>query len=269
MTRAFDAIVIGAGQAGPALAVRLAGAGMNVALSERQLVGGTCVNAGCTPTKALVASAYAAHLARRANEFGVTLGGGRVGVDFKQIQARQQAIARRSRDNLESWLNRTDRCTLLRGHARLESSDRVRVNDDVLTAKRIFLNVGARACVPALAGLDQIDYLTSARILRLASLPRHLIVIGGSYVGLEFAQVFRRLGSEVSVVEMAARLISREDPDISAALRNALELEGVQVRTEAECIRFEKRGGDICTHVECASGEPEVHGSHVLLAVGR
>jgi pyruvate/2-oxoglutarate dehydrogenase complex dihydrolipoamide dehydrogenase (E3) component len=268
MAHNFDAIVIGAGQAGPLLAVRLAQAGMKVAIVERKLFGGTCVNTGCTPTKTLVASAYAAHLARRAGDYGVVLGG-EVGVDMKRVKARQDTVVHNQRDGLEQWVKSQQNCTVYNGQARFESAHDVRVGGDLLTADKVFINVGGRANIPAMPGVDQAPILTNSSLLELDELPRHLVVIGGSYVGLEFAQIYRRFGSEVTVVEMADRLIRREDPDISAAVLAILEAEGVQVRLGAECIRFESRGADVCVNVECEIGEPQIVGSHVLLAVGR
>jgi pyruvate/2-oxoglutarate dehydrogenase complex dihydrolipoamide dehydrogenase (E3) component len=268
MDSTFDAIIIGAGQAGPFLAVRLSEAGMRVAIVERKLFGGTCVNVGCTPTKTLVASAHAAQLARRATEFGVVLGGG-VSVDMKRVKARQDAVVLNQRDGVEQWVKAQPNITVFRGQARFESSHQVRVGDDRLTAEKVFINVGGRANIPALPGIDQVKTLTNSSLLELDELPRHLVIIGGSYIGLEFAQIYRRFGAQVTVVEMADRLIHREDPDISAAIQAILEAEGVQVRTGAECIRFEPRGADICVGVDCEVGEPEIVGSHVLLAVGR
>jgi pyruvate/2-oxoglutarate dehydrogenase complex dihydrolipoamide dehydrogenase (E3) component len=264
----FDAIIIGAGQAGPPLASRLTGAGMSVAVIERKLVGGTCVNTGCTPTKALVASAYAAHMARRAAEYGVALSGP-VTVDMAAVKARADAIRGRSRDSLRAWLEGMERCTLVDGHARFESAREVRVGRDLLSADRIFINVGGRAFVPDLPGVDRIPFLTNTSILELDALPRHLVVIGGSYVGLEFAQAYRRFGSQVTVVEKLPRLVPREDEDVSAAIAEFLEAEGIAVRVEAECIRFEPHAGGIAVGVQCSSGDPEVVGSHVLLAMGR
>ena len=268
MTRKFDAIIIGAGQAGPSLAGRLTAAGMTVALIERKFLGGTCVNAGCTPTKAMVASAYAAHLARRAADYGVTVGGP-VGVDMKAVKARKDKITLNSRGNLESWLGGMEKCTLFRGHARFESPREVRVGGELLEADRIFVNVGGRALVPDMPGADRIKYLTNSSMMDVDFLPRHLVVIGGSYVGLEFAQMFRRFGSEVTVVEKGPRLIAREDEDISAAVKDILEKEGIGIRLDSECISFEPRGEDICVGVDCTSGDRQVLGSHVLLAVGR
>jgi pyruvate/2-oxoglutarate dehydrogenase complex dihydrolipoamide dehydrogenase (E3) component len=268
VARTFDAIIIGAGQAGPPLAGRLTGAGMSVALVERELIGGTCVNTGCTPTKTLVASAYAARLARRAAEYGVTIGGP-IRVDMKKVKARKDAVLGGSRARLEAWLKSMANCAVFEGHARFVSPNEIRVGEELLTASRIFLDVGGRARVPDMPGLDEVSCLTNASILDLDILPRHLVIVGGSYVGLEFAQIYRRFGSEVTVVEMGARLIQREDADVSAAVKDVLEAEGICVRLNAECIRFAPRGRDIAVMVDCESGDPEVVGSHVLLAVGR
>ena len=268
MIHTYDAIIVGAGQAGPALAGRLTAAGMKVALAERKLFGGTCVNTGCTPTKTLVASAYAAYLARRAGDYGVSLGG-TVTVDMKKVKVRQDTVVRNSRAGLETWLTSLRNCTIYRGHARLESASQVRVGNDLLTAERIFLNVGGRANVPDLPGLDQVTYLTNTSLLQLQILPRHLVVVGGSYVGLEFAQIYRRFGSEVTVVEMADRLIKREDSEVSTGVQEILAAEGIRIRLDAECVRFAASGQDIRVHVICRDGEPEILGSHVLLAVGR
>ncbi|EHK57573.1 FAD-containing oxidoreductase [Allomesorhizobium alhagi] len=268
MTQKFDAIIIGAGQAGPSLAGRLTAAGMTVALIERKFLGGTCVNTGCTPTKAMVASAYAAHLARRAADYGVTVGGP-VGVDMKAVKARKDEVTLNSRGNLESWLGGMEKCTLFRGHALFESPRQVRVGGELLEADRIFVNVGGRALVPDMPGVDRIKYLTNSSMMDVDFLPRHLVVIGGSYVGLEFAQMFRRFGSEVTVVEKGPRLITREDEDVSAAVKDILEKEGIGIRLNSECISFEPRGEEVCVGVDCASGDRQVLGSHVLLAVGR
>jgi pyruvate/2-oxoglutarate dehydrogenase complex dihydrolipoamide dehydrogenase (E3) component len=268
MERGFDAIIIGAGQAGPFLAVRLAEAGMQVAIVERELFGGTCVNTGCTPTKTLVASAHAAHLARRAAEFGIVLRSD-VSVDMKRIKARQDGVVRASRDGVEQWVRSQANCTVYNGHARFEAAGRIRVGDDLLTAHKIFINVGGRANRPAMPGVDLAPILTNTGLLELDELPRHLVVIGGSYVGLEFAQIYRRFGAQVTVVEMADRLVHREDPDISAAIQAILEAEDIQVRLSAECIHFEPRGADVGVGVDCKVGEPVIVGSHVLLAVGR
>ncbi len=268
MTEQFDAIIIGAGQAGPSLAGRLTASGMKVAVIERKLFGGTCVNTGCMPTKTLIASAYAAHLARRAADFGVTIGGP-VAVDLKAAKARKDAISTRARTGIETWLKSMDRCTVYEGHARFESPYEIGVGDAHLAAERIFINIGGRAVVPDMPGIDRIGCLTNSSILELDVVPRHLVVIGGSYVGLEFAQMFRRFGSAVTVVEMAPRLIQREDEDVSAAVKEILEAEGIAIRLSAECIRFAPLGDEIVVGVSCTDGAPEIIGSHVLLAVGR
>jgi pyruvate/2-oxoglutarate dehydrogenase complex dihydrolipoamide dehydrogenase (E3) component len=268
MTLVYDALIIGAGQAGPPLAGRLTAAGMSVALVERKLFGGTCVNTGCIPTKTLVASAYAAHLARRAAAYGVSTGGA-VTVDMKAVKARKDMISTRARKGVESWLEGMERCTVYRGHARFLSPREVQVGGDRLRAERIFINVGARALVPDLPGIDSVATLTNTSILELQTLPRHLVVVGGSYVGVEFAQMFRRFGSAVTIVEKAPRLIAREDEDVSAAVKEILEAEGIAMRVDAECIRFAPSGAEIAVGAKCASGAPEVVGSHVLLAIGR
>jgi len=268
MSLAYDSIIIGAGQAGPPLAGRLTSAGRRVALIERKLLGGTCVNTGCTPTKAMVASAYAAHLARRASDFGVHLKG-EVRVDFKAIKARKDAIVAKSRDGLERWLSSMSNCTVYRGAARFLSAHEIQVGGEVLTAPEIFLNVGARPTIPALPGVDHVPYLTSTTLLALETLPAHLIVVGGSYVGLEFAQMFRRFGSEVTVVEMGDRLVRHEDEDVSRAILEILGAEGIRFRLGAKCISLDGTEGHVSVGVNCRDGEPAVEGSHVLLAVGR
>jgi len=264
----FDAIIIGAGQAGPALAARLTGAGMTVALIERHLFGGTCVNTGCTPTKTLIASAKVAHQARRAGEFGVHIGA-TVSIDPRALKARKEAVVGRSRAGVENGLRSMERCTVFKGHAHFQSPHQVRVEGALLQAKRIFINVGGRARVPELPGIERVPYLNNSSILELESLPRHLVVIGGSYIGLEFAQMFRRFGSAVTVIEKGPRLVWHEDPDISEAIAGIFDNEGIAVRTGAECIHFDTRGGEVVAGVSCKNGEPEVTGSHVLLAVGR
>jgi pyruvate/2-oxoglutarate dehydrogenase complex dihydrolipoamide dehydrogenase (E3) component len=271
--KAFDAIIIGAGQAGPSLAGRLTAAGQTVAMIERKDFGGTCVNTGCMPTKTLVASAYAAHLARRAADYGVVMDGP-VGVDMKRVKERQQGVVRNARGGVEKWLRGMPGITVIQGHARFESTNTVRVGDDLLTAPKIFLNVGGRANAPDMPGIGDIPYLTNVDMMQLETLPEHLVIVGGSYIGLEFAQMFRRFGSQVTVVEMGPRLIGREDPEISDAIREILEAEGITVRLNSECISFApnktERGSDgVCVHVTCEAGAPQVTGSHVLLAVGR
>jgi pyruvate/2-oxoglutarate dehydrogenase complex dihydrolipoamide dehydrogenase (E3) component len=268
MNATFDAIIIGAGQAGPSLAGRLTAAGMTVAMIERHLFGGTCVNTGCTPTKTLIASAAIAHHARRAADYGVRIEGG-VSIDMRAVKARKEAVVANSRDGLENWLRTMEHCTVFKGHARFESPHEVRIGAALLRAKQIFINVGGRAIMPNLPGVERIPHLNNTSILELDSLPQHLIVVGGSYIGLEFAQMYRRFGSAVTVIEKGPRLVWREDEDISTAIAEIFAKEGITVRTDAECIHFDERGAQIVAGVECSSGDPEVVGSHVLLAVGR
>jgi pyruvate/2-oxoglutarate dehydrogenase complex dihydrolipoamide dehydrogenase (E3) component len=263
-----DVIIIGTGQSGPSLAGRLAGAGMDVAIIERKFFGGTCVNTGCIPTKTLVASAYAAHLARRAADYGVTIGGA-IGVDMRAVKARKDAISGKSKSGLESYLKDLKGCTVYEDHARFISSKEVLVGDQVLNAEKIFINVGGRALVPKMPGLDQIHYLTNSSMMDVDFLPRHLIVIGGSYVGLEFAQIYRRFGSEVTVIELAPRLIAREDEDVSEAVTAILKQEGISVRTGAACLSVAAHGEEISVRLSCTEGPDRVTGSHLLLAVGR
>jgi pyruvate/2-oxoglutarate dehydrogenase complex dihydrolipoamide dehydrogenase (E3) component len=268
MTQVFDAIVIGAGQAGPSLAGRLTTAGMKVALIERKLFGGTCVNTGCIPTKTLVASAYAAHLARRSAEYGIAIQSS-IQIDMKRVKARADSVSTNARTNLETWLRGMDGLTVIEGHARFEGPDIVRVGESLLKAPRIFINVGGRASVPDLPGVGTVDYLTNTSILKLDTIPRHLAVVGGSYIGLEFAHMYRRFGAEVTVIEMAPRLISREDEDVSAAVQEILTDEGIEVRTGATCIGFKPHPDGVAVDVDCTVGAPVVVGSHLLLAVGR
>ncbi len=267
MNKHFDAIVIGAGQAGPSLAGRLSDAGKTVALIERKLFGGTCVNTGCMPTKAMVASAYAIHTARRGAEYGMTTGP--VSVDFGRVMARKEKVRLDARSAVEKWLKGMKNCTVFEGHARFEGPREVRIGDELISGERIFVNVGGRAAVADLPGVNDVPYLTNSSIMDLAELPEHLVVVGGSYIGLEFAQMFRRFGSDVTVIEKGARLIGREDPEVSDAIREILENEGVRIRTNAECIRFSNHADSVAVGVDCTSGEPEVSGSHVLLATGR
>ena len=267
MKRTFDAVVVGAGQAGPSLAVRLAGAGWKVAIVEQALFGGTCVNTGCTPTKAMVASAHAAHLARRGADFGFQ--SGPVRVDLGDVVARKDAIVLKSRTSVEKWLRGTENCTVLTGSAQFESPSTLRVGDDLLEAPNIFLNVGASPVVPKMPGVDTVPFLTNTSILDLKDLPSHLVVVGGGYVGLEFAQMFRRFGSDVTVIDKNARLAVNEDEDASRVIHEIFEAEGIQVRVNATCIHLERRDDKFGVGLECDEGAPHVAGSHVLLAVGR
>jgi pyruvate/2-oxoglutarate dehydrogenase complex dihydrolipoamide dehydrogenase (E3) component len=268
MASKYDAIIIGTGQAGPSLAVRLAGTGMKVAIIERKRFGGTCVNNGCIPTKTLVASARAAHVARRAGDYGVTISGS-IAVDMKKVKARKDAVVRQSSEGVEKWLRNTQNLTVIEGQARFADANRVRVGDELLEADKFFINVGGRASVPPFRGIDQVSYLNNSTMMDVDFLPEHLVVIGGSYAGLEFAQMYRRFGSEVTVVEREPRLIHREDEDISENIKTILEGEGINIRVGADCIGFEKRGARVAVQVDCSSGDKTVIGSHALLAVGR
>jgi len=263
----FDAIIIGTGQAGPSLAARFAGAGKTVAIVERDKFGGTCVNTGCTPTKTLVASAYAVHVARRGAEYGFDIGD--VRVDMKRVKARKDAVSGRSSKGVEGWLRGLTNCTVIQGQARFHSSNTVTVNDEVLEADKIYINVGARARIPDMPGIHDVPFLTNSSIMDIDFLPEHFIIVGGSYVGLEFAQIYRRFGSEVTIVEMGPRLIGREDEDVSQAVREILEAEGIHIRLNAKCLSLGKRDGGVAVHMECRESPKEVAGTHVLLAVGR
>jgi pyruvate/2-oxoglutarate dehydrogenase complex dihydrolipoamide dehydrogenase (E3) component len=268
VARHFDAIIIGTGQAGPSLAARFSTAGKTVAIIERNKFGGTCVNTGCIPTKTMVASAYAAHVARRGAEYGFSVSGD-VRVDMKRVKARKDEISARSNKGVEEWLRGLNNCTVIQGHARFQSPRTIAVSEDVLEADKIYINVGGRASVPEMPGIHEVPFLTNSSMMDVDFLPEHLIVVGGSYVGLEFAQMYRRFGSQVTIVEKAPRLIGREDEDISQAVREIVEAEGIQLRLNAKCISLSKRDGGVDVHVTCQDGSPEVVGSHVLLAVGR
>ncbi len=261
----FDAIIVGAGQAGPPLAGRLTDAGHTVAVIERKLVGGTCVNYGCIPTKTLVASAHAAQSARRGAEYGI--GTGDVTVDMAKVKARKDKVMTADREGVESWLAGMDNCTLIRGHARFEDPHTIRVDDQLLEADRIFLNVGGRAVVPDMPGLSDVDYMTNVGILELDTVPEHLVIIGGSYIALEFAQMYRRFGAKVTVIERGPRLISREDEDVSATIKEILENEGIVVELDASSISFRKRDNGF--EVIPREGADPVAGSHLLMAIGR
>ncbi|TCI11360.1 FAD-containing oxidoreductase [Dyella soli] len=268
MSQRFDAVVVGAGQAGPALAMRLGQSGRKVAVIERKLVGGTCVNTGCIPTKAMVASAYVAHMGRRAADYGVGSGDG-VSVDMPRVWKRTRQISERSRSNVENWLAGMANVTLLRGHARFESPRSMRVDDALIEADAFFLNVGGRAVAPDFPGVDTVPYLTNVGIMDLQELPQHLVIVGGSYIGLEFGQMFRRFGARVSIVERSERLLPREDPDVSAAVVDILQQEGIALHLGAECIELMGRAGEVGVVARCADPRMEVRGSHLLLAVGR
>src|SRR5262245_1104914 len=264
----YDAIIIGAGQSGPALAGRLVGAGLKVAFVERKLFGGTCVNTGCTPTKTLVASAYAAHVARRAGDYGVAIGG-TIKVDMKAVKARKDGVVAKSRDGLENWLKTMEGCTVYEGHARFVAPNKVAVNDVELSADRIFLNVGARATIPEVPGLDQVPYLTNSSMMDIDFLPAHLIILGGSYIGIEFGQMYRRFGSDVTVVELSPRLIAREDEDVSQAIADFLSQEGIDVRVNSKVVGVEKQGNSVAVKVQSDGKTSQIVGTHLLVAIGR
>ncbi len=265
----FDAIIIGAGQAGPPLAGRLTGAGQSVCLIERKFFGGTCVNTGCMPTKTLVASAYAAQLARRAAQYGVDIGDS-IRIDMRRVRQRAATVTLNARNGVEHWLAQMPHCTVIRGQACFESATQLRVGEQRVSATRIFINVGARVIVPNIPGLESIPYLTNTSIVALDRLPEHLIILGGSYIGLEFAQMYRRFGSAVSVVERAPRVASREDPEVSQAIREILEAEGVQFHTATEVVSVSRHSnGGITARLRSAAGESDLSGSDLLLASGR
>jgi pyruvate/2-oxoglutarate dehydrogenase complex dihydrolipoamide dehydrogenase (E3) component len=267
MGRTFDSIIIGSGQAGPFLAARLAAAGQTVALVERKFLGGTCVNTGCTPTKAMVASAKVAYTAREAARFGVHLQG-EVQVSLVDVKSRADKIAQNSRESVGKMLANAG-CTVIHGHARFVSAHEIQVGDEILRGEKIFINVGARAAIPKLPGLEDVSYLTNSSLLQLTELPKHLIVVGGGAVGVEFAQMFRRFGSEVTLVEMKPRLVHHEDLAASALVAELFQLEGIRLRLNAECLSFSKDPDGVCVHVGCQEGDTEIHGSHVLVAMGR
>jgi len=268
MTEHFDAIVIGTGQAGPALAVRLGASGRRTAILERKRIGGTCVNVGCIPTKTLIASARAAHVARRGAEYGVVIDAP-VRIDMARVKARKDEVVGQSNRGVRNWLDKAPNVTLIEGHGRFESPRTVRVNGRLLEAPEIFINTGGRPAVPDIKGLDGIPFLTSTGMMDIDFLPEHLLVIGGSYIGLEFAQMYRRFGSRVTVIEMAPRLVAREDPEVSDAIKAMLEGEGIAFRLNAQCLAVQKRDAGVAIQVSCEQEPRDIAGSHVLLAVGR
>jgi len=267
MTERYDAIVIGAGQAGPALAARLDREGQKTALIERKRIGGTCVNNGCIPTKTLVASAHAAHLARRGAEFGFSTGG--VTVDMAAVKRRKDGVVQQSVNGVTNWIAGMKNVALIRGHARFTAPRTIAVDGRVLQAERVFLNVGGRAFVPEIPGVHEVPYFTNTSMMEVDAVPEHLVIIGGSYIGLEFAQMYRRFGSKVTVVEKMDKLLPHEDEDVAGEIRAILEREGVEILTGAECMALSARGGRIAVTLECRGGAPLTEGSHLLFAVGR
>jgi pyruvate/2-oxoglutarate dehydrogenase complex dihydrolipoamide dehydrogenase (E3) component len=267
MNTTFDSIIIGSGQAGPFLAARLAGAGQKVALVERKFLGGTCVNTGCTPTKAMVASAKVAHTMRDSERFGIHFQG-EVQVSLADVKSRADQIVLKSRESVGKMLANSG-CTVVHGHARFVSAHEIQVGEEILSGKQIFINVGGRAAIPKLPGLDKINYLTNSSLLELTELPEHLVVVGGGAVGVEFAQMFRRFGCNVTLVEMKPRLMQHEDAAASALVEELLQQDGVKLRLNAECLSFSMDPNGVCVQVGCNEGDTEVRGSHVLLAMGR
>lgn len=268
MAKNYDSIIIGTGQAGPSLAERLSQTGRNIAVIERNLFGGTCVNTGCIPTKTLVASAKVANMVSRAAEYGVNINGD-INIDMKRVKARKDEVSGASNKGVEGWLKNMKNVDIYEGHGRFVDNNTVQVNDEILEADNIFINVGGRANVPPIEGLNEVKFFTNSDMMQVDFLPEHLIIIGGSYIGLEFAQMYRRFGSEVTVVEMSDRLISREDEEISENIKEILENEGINFRLSAECITAGKNGKDIQVGVDCNKGDKEISGSHLLVATGR
>src|SRR5215475_2794951 len=260
MTEHYDAIVIGTGQAGPALAVRLAGSGRKTAILERHKVGGTCVNVGCIPTKTLIASARAAHVARRGSDFGVVIGGA-IGVDMPRVKARKDEVVRNSNQGVTNWLRNTPNVTLINGHGRFEGPRTVSVNGTLLEAPEIFINTGGRPTIPPLDGLDGVRYLTSTSMMDVDFVPEHFIIVGGSYIGLEFAQMYRRFGSRVTVVEMAPRIVAREDTEVSDAVKAILEAEGIAFRLSAKCLSAQRHSLGVQIGMGCDDEPREIAGS--------
>ncbi len=268
MAQKFDAIIIGTGQAGPPLAGRLSSEGLKTAVIERRKFGGTCVNTGCTPTKALVASARAVHMARRGGDFGFSVGG-KITVDMKKVKQRKDEIVKKSNEGLGSWLESMDNVTIFHGHGRFEGPHTVSVDGEQLEAPKIFVDVGARASAPPVSGLDTVPYLNNSSMMEVDFLPKHLIILGGGYIALEFGQMYRRFGSEVTIVQRSKRLLKQEDEDVSDAVCDILENEGVQVCTDTGDYRIEKRDDRIAIQMKCGGEKREVEGSHLLVATGR
>ena len=267
-----DAAIVGTGQAAKPLAAALAGAGWSVAVVERAAVGGSCINYGCTPTKAMVASARIAHLARHAAGWGVETGP--VRVDLGRVVDRKARIVTSFRRWVETKLEQTPGITLIRGHARFVAPRELEVTLTAggttrLTAPHVFLDTGTRSLVPPVDGLDRVPFLDNASVLELRDLPRHLLVLGGGYVGVELGQAFRRFGAEVAIVQRGPRLLSHEDEDVSAAVREILVEEGIEVLLGAEAREVAGSAGDLRLRVATPDGERELAGSHLLVAVGR
>jgi len=272
MIERYDAIVIGAGQAGSPLAARLGAEGLKTAIIERKLLGGTCVNVGCIPTKTLVGSARAIHMARRGGEYGFSAG--EVRVDMKAVKARKDGVVRQSNDGISAWIATMKNVTLLWGQARFTGPRTLAVESRgggtrTLQAEKIFINVGGRALVPDIPGAKDVPYLTNSQMMQVDVVPEHLIVVGGSYIGLEFAQIYRRFGAKVTVIEKFPKLLPREDEDVVAEIRAILEREGVEILLGADDMRVSQGGGRVGIQFEIENKKVEIQGSHVLYAVGR
>lgn len=263
----YDAIVIGSGQAGNPLWDSLTDRGWRVALVERAHLGGTCINTGCTPTKTLVASAQIAHYARNASRWGVHTGS--VRVDLPRIVAKKDAVVQQFRGGKERKAESRKNLHLFRGHARFVDPHSVAVGEKVLEGDRIFINTGTRPDIPRIEGLDQVGYLTNGTIMELTTLPEHLLVLGGGYIGLEFAQIFRRFGSRVTIVHKDSQILNREDEDVAGTLRKALEAEGIRFVLEARTIRASRKNGQVSLNLDAPTGSETLSGTHLLVAAGR
>lgn len=263
----YDAIIIGSGQAGFPLAGALTSRGWKVALAEGAQLGGTCINTGCSPTKTIIASARAAHIARRAADFGVQTGP--ISIDFDKVMSRKDAIIQRFRGGIENWLTGIENLTIYHHFASFEGPNKVRVGDDVIESERIYINTGARSFSPPIPGLDSVDYLDNVSILELTTLPEHLVIIGGGYIGLEYAQAFRRFGSDVTIIELSHQLMGREDADIAEAALQIMESEGIRVLLNTKTSQVTKTGSGVSLSVESDGKVQEIIGSHLLMAVGR
>src|SRR5467141_3866019 len=263
----YDAIVIGSGQAGNPLCYKLADHGWTVALIEKEHLGGTCINTGCTPTKTMIASAQVAHYGRNAPRWGVRAKD--VSVDLPAIVARKDKVVQSFRSGQQHKVDQRPNLRLYRGQARFTGSHRLVVRDQELEAERIFINTGARAAIPRIEGLDASGYLTNASIMELTELPEHLLILGGGYIGLEFGQMFRRFGSRVTILHMGPQIVGREDPEISAELQKALEAEGIQFVLDARTSRAEGKHSAVTISYADSAGASSVTGSHLLVATGR
>jgi pyruvate/2-oxoglutarate dehydrogenase complex dihydrolipoamide dehydrogenase (E3) component len=267
MPQDFDAIVIGAGQAGPPLAARLAGTGRQTLLVEREHLGGTCVNNGCIPTKSLVATARVAHMARRAGDFGVTAGP--VAVDMRAVKSRKDGIVQESVDGLADWLTHTDNLTLLWGEARFTDRHEVEIAGTRYRAPQIFINAGGRPAVPDWPGIAEVAYLTNVTMMGLDVLPEHLVIVGGSYIGLEFAQMYRRFGARVTILEAAPRLIAREDADVCDAVAEILRGEDIALHFGVSDLNFARTRDGVSIRATASGAPLALTASHLLIATGR